>query len=130
MARLKISLIILVLVVEVAPDLGGLQKFLDARGFVEAVVDAEAQFGSEFQVHAPRDLAAQIALVAVERCHDFLLVAPAERHHIDSREPQVRAHPHLRHRDHLALDHRIMDVAPHQHVGQFVTHKFADAQRA
>jgi hypothetical protein len=104
------------------------QKLLDPFRFVESLVDAEANFGRKFQVNAPRDLAAHIALVALERGDHFFDVAAAERHHIDRREPQIGAHAHLRHGDHVAFDHRIVDVAARKHVGELVTDQFADAQ--
>src|SRR5690242_2773851 len=79
----------------------GVQQLLDALGLVEPLVDAEADVRREFQVHAMGDLAAQIALVALERVDHLLDVAAAERHHVDGGELEVRRHAHLRHRDHV-----------------------------
>src|SRR5690349_16047003 len=44
----------------------GVQQLLDALGLAEPLVDAEADVGGEFQVDAMSDLAAQVALVALE----------------------------------------------------------------
>src|SRR5215471_700630 len=89
----------------------GVQQLLDALGLVEPLVDAEADVGREFQVDAMGDLAAQVALVALERLDHRLLVAAAERHHVDGGELEVRRHAHLGHRDQVGLDDRIMHLA-------------------
>ena len=52
---------------EVALDRGRSQKLLDPLRFVKSLVDAESNFRRKFQVDAPRDLAAHVALVAIER---------------------------------------------------------------
>ena len=85
------QLLVIRLVVEVALDCGCSQQLLDPFGFVESLVDAEPDVGREFQVDVVRDLAAQIALVALERREHLLGVAAAERHDVDGREPQVGA---------------------------------------
>ena len=64
------------LLVEIAPDRRRSQKLLDPFRFVESFVDAEANVRSEFQVNAMRDLAAQEALVALERRDHRVLVWP------------------------------------------------------
>src|SRR5690606_32824557 len=51
---------------KVAPYCGGGQQRVDATGLLEAVVGAETQFRSKFEVHAASDLAAQKSLVAIE----------------------------------------------------------------
>ena len=58
---------LVLLVCEVALDVGCSQKLLDPFRFVESFVDAKANFRSKFQVNATRDLAAHEALVALER---------------------------------------------------------------
>ena len=80
-----------VLLLEIALDLRRSQKLLDPFRFVESLVDAEADVGCEFQVDVARDLAAQEALVALERREHRVRVASAERHHVDRGEPQVGA---------------------------------------
>src|SRR5262249_59376186 len=87
--------------VEVAFDRGRAQQLLDALRLVEALVEAEADVGGEFQIHLAGNDAAQITLVAFERGDYGLYVAPAERHHVDGRKSQVGAHAHLRHGDHM-----------------------------
>ena len=57
-------------------------------------------------------------------------VASAERHHVDGGEPQIGGHAHLRHRDQVRFDHRIMHVAARKHLGERMTDQFADAQLA
>ncbi len=57
---------------KVALDHGCSQKLLDPFRFVESFVDAEANLRSKFQVNAPRDLAAHISLVALERVEHVL----------------------------------------------------------
>ena len=115
---------------EIALNLRCSQYLLDPFRFVESFVDVESEVRCELQVNAMRDLAAQKFFVALERRDDRLRVASAERHHVDGGEPQVRRHAHLRHRDHVALDHRIMDVAARQHVGKRMADQLADAKRA
>ena len=115
---------------EIATDFRCSQYLLDPFRFVESLVGAKTNLRCEFQVNAMRDLAAQEFLVALERRDNLLLVLAAERHHVDGREPQVRAHAHFRHRDHVAFDDRIVDVAARQHLGERVANQFADAQRA
>ena len=115
---------------EIAPDLRCSQNLLDPFRFVESLVGAKTNLRCEFQVNAMRDLAAQEFLVALERRDNLLLVLAAERHHVDRREPQVRAHAHFRHRDHVAFDDGIVDVAARQHLGERMANQFADAQRA
>src|SRR5262249_58355729 len=97
--------------VEVAFDRGRAHQLLDALRLVEALVEAEADVGGEFQIHLAGNDAAQIALVAFERGNHGLYVAPAERHHVDGRKSQVGAHAHLRHGDQVALEHGIVHLA-------------------
>ena len=52
----------------------------------------------------------------------------AERHHVDGGEPQIGAHAHFRDGDEVALDHRIMHVAAHQHFRYGMAHQLADSQ--
>ncbi len=77
-----------------------------------------------------RDLAAQEALVALQRLEHLFDVLAAERHDVDGREPQVGAHAHLGHGDEVAFEHRIVHVAARQHIGHGVADQLADAQRA
>ena len=84
--------------------------------------------GANFRFDAMCDLAAQVALVALERGEHVVLVGAAERHHVDGGEPQVRRHAHLRHGDEMGLDHRIMDVAAGEDLRHRMPHQFADAQ--
>jgi hypothetical protein len=64
-----------------------------------------------------RDFAAQELLVPIQRLDHLFHVATAKRHHVDRRHAQVGRHPHLRHGDEMALEHRIVHVTPRQHVG-------------
>src|ERR1051325_11720579 len=121
---------IIVAALKVAVHLRSVQQLLDALGLAEPLVDAEADVGREFQVHAMCDLAAQEALVALERVDHRLIVAAAERHDVDGGELEVRRHAHLRHRDHVTLDDRIMHLAARQNVGDGVTDHLAGAQCA
>src|SRR5262245_12184713 len=54
----------------------------------------------------------------------------AERHHVNGREPQVRAHAYLRHRNEMRLDHRIMNFATRENFGECVADDLAGAQLA
>src|SRR5215510_16146145 len=74
------STFVIRLVLEVAPDRGRSQKFLDSFGFVESLVEPESDLRCKFQVNVPRDLAAKEALVALERGEHLVAVAPAQRH--------------------------------------------------
>src|SRR5581483_5845580 len=56
---------LVVLALEVALDRRRSQQLLDPFRFVKAVIDAEADLGSELQVNSPRQLAAQEAFVAL-----------------------------------------------------------------
>ncbi len=113
---------------EVALYLRRTQEALDAFRFAKPLVDPEADVGGEFQIHAMRDLAAQKALVALERREHVVLVGAAERHHVDGGEPQVRRHAHLRHGDEMGLDHRIVDAAAREDVRHRMADEFADPQ--
>src|ERR1700722_12218353 len=106
------------------------QQLFDALGLREALVDAETDIGRELEVHAVGDLAAQPALVALERGEHFLHVAAAKRHDVDGGELEVRAQAHLRHRDEVALDHRVMHLAAREDVRDRVADDLAGAQRA
>src|SRR5215471_8701014 len=99
--RGPVSFIIAALQITLHPR--GMQQLLDALGLVEPLVDAEADVRREFEVHPMGDLAAQIALVALERLDHRLLVAAAERHHVDGGKLEVGAHAHLGHRDQVGL---------------------------
>src|SRR6516164_9206223 len=57
----------LVLPFQIAPHCRRSQQPLDPFRFIEALVDPESDFGSEFQIDVTRDLAAQEALVTIER---------------------------------------------------------------
>src|SRR6185437_968905 len=61
------SSLLIVAVFQVALHVGRAQQLLDALGLAEALVEAEAEVGRELHAHAVRDLAAQVALVALER---------------------------------------------------------------
>src|SRR5713101_4942364 len=104
------------------------QQFLYSFRFIESFVDAEADVRCEFQVNAPRDLAAQELLVALQRRDHLVGVAPAERHDIDGRELQVRRHPHLGDRDNVTLELRVVHAALRKNIRDGVTHDFADPQ--
>ena len=58
-----------------------------------------------------------------------LRVRAAERHDVDRSRAEVGRHAHFRHRDHVALEHRIMHLAARQHLGERMAHELADAQR-
>src|SRR5262245_4387607 len=118
------------LLVEVARHARIVQQLVDAVGFVEALVEAEANLGREFHVDAMRELAAQEAFVAIERVEHLARVAPAERHHVDGGNPQVRRQAHLGHGDGVLLDHRIMHFAARQDLRQRVPNQLAGAQLA
>ena len=115
---------------EIAPDRGRSQKLLDSFGFVESLVDPKPDLRCEFQVNVPRDLAAQEALVALERGEHRVRVAAAERHHVDGREPQVGGHAHLGNGDEMAFDHGIVHLAAREHVRERMAHELAHAQLA
>src|SRR5262245_34244824 len=55
------------LLVQVPLDRRRSQKLLDPFRFVESLINAESNVRCEFQVNAPRDLAAQEFLVALQR---------------------------------------------------------------
>ncbi len=124
------QLLVIRLVVEIAPHRGRSQKLLDSFGFVESLVERKPDLRCEFQVNAPRDLAAQVPLVALERGDHVVLVAAAERHHVDGGEPQIRGHAHLGHGDEMAFDHGIMHLTAREQLGQRVADELADAQLA
>src|SRR6266536_2089643 len=115
---------------EIALDRGRPQQSLDPFRLAESLVDAEADVGREFEIHLLGDRAAHVALVAVERRQDLRLVAPAERHHVDGRQPQIGAHADFRHGDQMRLDHGVMNLALRQQLGHGMTHGLADAQLA
>src|ERR1700732_2825853 len=73
---------------EVAFDRGRAQQLLDPLCLVKPLVNAKTDVGREFQIDLAGNDAAQIALVALERGDDGLLIAPAERAHIDGWKPQ------------------------------------------
>ena len=106
------------------------QKLLDPFCFVESLVEAESNLGSKFQVNAPGDLTAHVSFIAIKSVEHFFAVAASERHHIDGGEPQIGAHMHLRHRDHVCFHGWVVDVAARQHGGELVTNQFADAKLA
>src|SRR5262245_3943007 len=91
------SFILAGLLLEVAANLRCSQKLLDSFGFVESLVDSEANVRCKFQINVARNLAAQEAFVALERRQHLGAVAPAKRHYVDGREPQIGAHAHLGH---------------------------------
>src|SRR5256885_8953087 len=113
---------------EIAFDRGRPQQLLYALGFPEAFVDAEADVRREFQVRLLGDLPAKVALVAVEGRDHRRLVASAERHDVDGRKPQIRAHADFGHGDQMRLDDGVMHLAARQQFGNGVTHGFADPQ--
>src|SRR5215472_6231930 len=121
---------IFVATLQIALHPRGMQQFLDALGLLEPLVEAEADVRREFHVDAMRDLAAQEALVALERVEHRLLVAAAERHHVDGGELEVRRHANLGHGDDMALDDRIMHLAARKNVGDRVADHLAGAQGA
>src|SRR6478752_5288264 len=129
-SAMRASSLIAAPVAEIARHRRRAQQLVDALGFGETLVDAEAQIGRKFQIDALRDLGAQKFLVALEGGDHLLGVAPAHRHDVDGGEPQVRAHAHFRHGDEMALDDRIVHVAAREHLGHRVAHQFADAQLA
>ena len=111
----------------VARHLLGAQERRDASGLVEGLVAEEAQVGREFQVHAPRHLLAQRLPVAIERRDHRRLVPAAERHHVGGGELQVRRHAHLGDGDDVRAEHRVLEVAAREHLGERVTNEFGDA---
>ena len=115
---------------QVALDCGCSQKLPDPFCFVESFVDTKPDFRSKFEVNAPGNFAAHVALVVFQRREHFFFIASAERRNVDRGKPQIGAHPHLGHRDHMRFDDGIMDIAAHKHFGQRVTNEFADAQLA
>src|SRR4051812_48729902 len=93
---------------EIALDRRRAQQLFDPLRFVEPLVEAEMDIGCEFEVHPAGDLTAQEFSVAIECLQHCLLVTATQRHHVSGRLPEVGAHAHLRHRDHVAFDHRII----------------------
>src|SRR5262245_4405184 len=81
------SFIPITLLVQIALDRRRSQKLLDPFCLVESLVDSKANLRCELEVNAPRDLAAHEFLVALERGDHLGLIAPAERHDIDGRDP-------------------------------------------
>src|SRR5262249_6485107 len=126
--RRALSIVVIRLVVEVALDRGRSQQLLDSLGFIEALVEPEPDVGREFQVDAARNLAAQEALVALEPGEHGFRVAPAKRHDVDGREPQIGRHPHLRDGDKMTLDHRVMYGPARQHVRERMADELTDPQ--
>src|SRR5262249_34248203 len=126
--RRALSTVVIRLVVEVALDRGRSQQLLDSLGFIEALVEPEPDVGREFQVDAARNLAAQEALVALERGEHRFRVAPAQRHDVDGREPQIGRHPHLRDGDKMTLDPRVMYGPARQHVRERMADELTDPQ--
>src|SRR6266403_3158497 len=78
---------ILILVVEVALHRRCSQQLFDPLGLVETLVELESDVRREFQIDAPRNLAAQETLIAFERGEYRVRIASAERHDVDGREP-------------------------------------------
>src|SRR5580704_15192060 len=116
------------LVGEVALHCRSSQKLLDALGFAEALVEAKTNLRCKFQVNAPRDFAAHVLFVAVERLKHVRLVAAAKWHDVDGGEPQIGAHAYFGHGDHVRFHHRIVDIAARQHAGELVADQFTDAK--
>src|SRR5262249_557921 len=113
---------------EVALDCGRSQELLDPFGLLEAIVDCEPDVRRKFQVDAPSNLAAQESPVAVQRREHRISIAPAERHCVDGRKPQIGGHAHLGNGDDMALEHGIMHIAASKHLGKYMTHELAYAQ--
>ena len=119
LSRLGIaSCLVEVLLDEVAPDLGRPQQSIDLRRIVEGRIGLEAQVRREFEVDLVSDLGAQEFLVPLERDEDVGDVLAAERHDIDGRELEIRAHLHPRHGDDMRLDHGIVDGAARNEIGE------------
>src|SRR5205807_9080747 len=67
---------------------------------------------------------------ALERGQHRLRVAAAERHDVDGGKPQIGGHAHLRNRDQVGFDHRIMHLAADEHLGKRMADELADAELA
>src|ERR1043166_4708294 len=115
---------------EVALDRRRAQQLLDPLRLVEPLVEPEPDVGREFQIDLAGNDAGRLGSVAFERGDARLLVAPAQRHHVDGREPQVGTHADFRHRDHVAFEHGIVHLALGQHLGERMAHRLAHAQLA
>src|SRR5579872_1886045 len=99
----RFFLAVVVVLLEITLDRRRSQKLLDPFCLGESFVDQKAKVRSKFQVNAMRDLAAQIAFVAVKCGHHGFLIASAERHHVDGGKAQVRAHAHFRNSDEMTF---------------------------
>ena len=76
------------------------------------------------------EFAAQQFAVAVQRVQHGLQVAAAERHDIDGRKLEIRAHADVGDGDDLRLQHGIAERPAGQKVGERVTNEFGHAQHA
>lgn len=124
------SILIIVVARKIAQHTRRSQQLLDAFGFIEPLVDAEADVGCELEIHTSRHFTAQVSAIAVEGGENFAPVATAERHDVDRGEAQIRAHAHLGHRDDVAPDHRIPYVSPSEDLGESVTDQLTNPQLA
>ncbi len=90
----------------------------------------EAKLGHELQADAPREFAAQEALMLLEMLDHVVSAFAAEREHEHGCELQVRRHPHLGHRERIAIEHVVDDLAAGKDLGQGVADQLAHFQLA
>src|SRR6185503_1544880 len=106
------------------------EYLVDAPCLVEGLVGREADVGCELEVYGMRNLAADVALVALERRQHGPHVLAAERHHVDGGKLEVRRHAYLGDGDHVTRQHVVVDFASAQHLGQRMTDQLAHAKLA
>src|SRR5690606_9982969 len=108
----------------IALDLG--EQRLDARGALDGLVEAEAQFRRELQAQRAADAAPQVRCHAGQRLEGAGLggLVPHDAH-VDGRVAQVAGHLDRRHRDE-ARDARVLRVAGEERR-DLLTYRLADA---
>ncbi len=80
---------------EIARDLRRTKQRIDLGAAIEALVGLETYLRRELEIDTAGDLPAQKFLVPLERSQDAVHVLAAERHDIDGRELEIRAHAHV-----------------------------------
>ena len=79
---------------------------------------------------APRDLVADLGLVAAERGEDALAVGAAEREDVGRRPLEVGRHAHLAHGDRHAVELGVVEVALGEDLGHGAADQLAHAELA
>src|SRR5579872_74366 len=124
------SIIILVRNFKITRDARRMEKLVDPRLRIIAIVEDEAQIGRKFQIDAMRDLSPQRLLIALQRRERRLPRLAAERHEGNRRQTQVRRHFHLADRKRTGGKRRLLEMAARQRLHGGVANQFGDAQKA